>query len=155
MKILVLHNRYQQAGGEDVVARSEQRLLRQYGHEVRLLEADNSGIEGFLTQLKTAVEVTYSSRSRRRVAKEIAAFKPDVVHVHNFFPLFSPSVYYACRDAGVPVVQTLHNYRLVARMPCCSATAIFAKNALVEVLPGRELPMAAIGIVAWEPPPLP
>ncbi len=118
MKILILHNRYQQAGGEDVAAGAEHDLLLRYGHEVRLVEADNAEIGGCYSQIKTAIEAIYSPGARRRVALEIATFRPDVVHVHNFFPLLSPAVYYACRDAGVPVVQTLHNYRLV----CPSAT---------------------------------
>ncbi len=133
MKILLLHNRYQQAGGEDVVVRSEMDLLQEREHEVRLLEADNAEIDGYLSQVKTAVETIYSPRMRRRIASEITAFEPDLVHVHNFFPLLSPSVYYACRDAGVPVVQTLHNYRLI-----CPSATLFRDGHVCEECLGRS-----------------
>jgi glycosyltransferase involved in cell wall biosynthesis len=113
MRILLLHNRYQQSGGEDVVVKGEMGLFRQRGHDVYLLEVDNHEIDGVLSRVRTAARAIYSAESRTRVALVISDFQPDVVHVHNFFPLLSPSVYYACQSAGVPVVQTLHNYRLL------------------------------------------
>jgi glycosyltransferase involved in cell wall biosynthesis len=113
LKVLLLHNQYQQAGGEDVVVRAERELLESHGDEVALLEADNADIDGLIARVKAAAGTIYSPRAKSRVVTRIAAFRPDVVHVHNFFPLLSPSIYYACREAGPPVVQTLHNYRLV------------------------------------------
>ena len=113
MRVLILHNRYQQAGGEDVVVRAEQSLLENHGHDVDRIEADNAEIGGFSRQLKAALGTIYSPSAKDCVATRIASFQPNVVHVHNFFPLLSPSIYFACREAGVPVVQTLHNYRLI------------------------------------------
>lgn len=113
MKILVLHNRYQQAGGEDTVVRAEMALLRDRGDDVELLEENNDGIGGAAAALLTVPRAIYSVSARQKVAQRIREFQPDVVHVHNFFPRFSPSVYDACAEAGVPVVQTLHNYRLL------------------------------------------
>ena len=113
MRILQVHNAYQQAGGEDAVVANEGTLLTGHGHEVRLWSVSNDEIQGLWAQLRTAWQVPYSHTARRRVAAAIAGFVPDVVHVHNFFPLITPSVYDACRDAGVPVVQTLHNYRTI------------------------------------------
>src|SRR5208283_2997400 len=107
MRILLLHNYYQQLGGEDVVFEQEQILLQSKGHDVRVVTATNESINGLYSKVRTAAEITYSRRSRIRIHDEIVAFHPDVVHVHNFFPLLSPSVYYACRAAKVPVVQTL------------------------------------------------
>jgi glycosyltransferase involved in cell wall biosynthesis len=113
LRVLQLHNRYQQAGGEDVVVRAERELLESHGEELDLVEADNAEIVGFTARVKSAARAIYSPAAKKLVAARIATFQPDVVHVHNFFPLLSPSIYYACREAGIPVVQTLHNYRLI------------------------------------------
>jgi glycosyltransferase involved in cell wall biosynthesis len=113
MKILLLHNRYQQAGGEDAVVAAERRLLADAGHEVTLHEPSNDSIKGLGATLAAGVSAIYSLSARRRVARILAELAPDVVHVHNHFPLLSPSVFDACRDARVPVVQTLHNYRSI------------------------------------------
>ena len=113
MKILLVHNRYRIAGGEDTVVHAEKSLLEAHGHQVTLLESDNANISGGLGQLRTGMGAVYSLRGKRRVASELAGIHPDIMHVHNFFPQFSPSIYSAAHDAGVAVVQTLHNYRLV------------------------------------------
>jgi glycosyltransferase involved in cell wall biosynthesis len=107
-----LHNRYRQAGGEDVVVRAERALLDAHGHAVELLEVDNDGLAGVGARVAAAAGALYSPRARARVERAIKRFGPDVVHVHNFFPRLSPAVYDAARTLGVPVVQTLHNYRL-------------------------------------------
>ena len=113
MRILQVHNFYQQGGGEDVVVSNEQSLLRDHGHETRLFSVSNDDIVGFAPKLVAAWQSPYSPGAKIRLAQEIASFTPDIVHVHNFFPLLTPAVYDACRDAGVPVVQTLHNYRTI------------------------------------------
>jgi glycosyltransferase involved in cell wall biosynthesis len=110
-RVLVVHNHYQQAGGEDQVFRAEAQLLRQQGHAVREYTADNRGIGAGL-KLRLALETIWSERSARGLREVVRDFRPDVAHFHNTFPLISPSAYYACRSAGVAVVQTLHNYRL-------------------------------------------
>jgi len=114
MKILIVHNHYQQAGGEDNVVAAEARLLADNGQDVEVWSVDNkdlpSGIGG---KIKTALNTGYSQSSRALALERIGAFRPDVVHVHNFFPQISPSIYDACLDENVPVVQTLHNYRLI------------------------------------------
>ena len=113
MKILIAHNFYQRPGGEDDVVRNESDLLTTHGHEVKVHSVTNDDIQSTADKIRTAWTVTYSHDARRRIARDIADFSPDVVHVHNFFPLLSPSIYDACQDAGVAVVQTLHNYRLI------------------------------------------
>lgn len=113
MRILVIHNRYQQAGGEDTVVHAERDLLVKNGHEVILLSCENNALEGLWEKIRTAVNVAYSNTWRERVRLEIDRTKPDIVHVHNFFPMITPSVYDACLDMGVHVVQTLHNYRTI------------------------------------------
>lgn len=92
---------------------NEAELLGRHGHEVRLWSLDNAAIAGAWAKLKTAYGAPYSQAARRQLGAAIAEFAPDVAHVHNFFPLITPSAYDACRDAGVPVVQTLHNYRTI------------------------------------------
>src|SRR6476660_1455053 len=113
MRILLVHNHYQFAGGEDVVVQAEKSMLENHGHEVALLEADNADISGALKQISTGFNAVHSRGAKKRVAAELARFRPSIMHVHNFFPLFSPSIYYAARQVGVAVVQTLHNYRLL------------------------------------------
>ena len=113
MKILFVHNRYQQAGGEDNVVAAETRLA-DHGHDVELWSVSNKDLPAGLTgKIKTALATSYSPASRALAQGKLQSFKPDVVHVHNFFPQISPSIYDACLDEGVPVVQTLHNYRLI------------------------------------------
>jgi glycosyltransferase involved in cell wall biosynthesis len=111
MRILVVHNYYQQSGGEDAVVANEMTLLRQSGHEVELFTAYNSEISSLVKKFRTFKNTVYNEGVRRRLAEGLKRDRPDVVHVHNTFPLLSPSVYDACADASLPVVQTLHNFR--------------------------------------------
>lgn len=114
MQILIVHNSYQQAGGEDNVVAAELKLLITHGHEVKLWSVENKDLSPGLTgKIKTALATNYSFVSRERTRDLLQSFKPDVVHVHNFFPQISPSIYDACIDEEIPVVQTLHNYRLI------------------------------------------
>ena len=120
MRILLVHNCYQQPGGEDIVVEQERRLLQQQGHEVSTYFRSNWDTERFrgIEQLELARRTVWASDSKRDITKLLRTNKPDVVHVHNTFVMISPSIYSACAEAGVPVVQTLHNYRLL----CPSAT---------------------------------
>ncbi len=113
MRILQLHNKYQQLGGEDAVLLAEFTLLSSHDQQVNLLEVTNDRIQSVWGRVSTAVRCVYSKSSKEDVRVNILRYKPDIVHAHNFFPLLTPSIYDACADAGVPVVQTLHNYRLV------------------------------------------
>jgi glycosyltransferase involved in cell wall biosynthesis len=112
MRILMLHNRYQKVGGEDGCFEMEVDLLRRFGCEVVTLEENNERIND-LGVIRTALRTTWSQESYQAVRKRLRDQRFDVLHVQNFFPLFSPSVYYAAQAEGVPVVQTLHNYRLM------------------------------------------
>jgi len=139
MKILLLHNSYHFRGGEDIAVEQEHALLREHGHDVRLLLEHNDSFSGVAGAVSAAFSAVYSARSRRRVAEELRAFRPDVVHVHNFFPLLSPSVYLACREAGVPVLQTLHNYRLI-----CPGANLFRDGRPCEDCVGRSVPWPGV-----------
>jgi glycosyltransferase involved in cell wall biosynthesis len=109
-RVLVIHNHYQQPGGEDNVFRAEVQLLRRKGHAVLEHTADNRAIAS-APGPRAAVETVWSMRSARTLQPLLREFRPDVAHFHNTFPLISPSAYYACRSAGVAVVQTVHHYR--------------------------------------------
>ena len=113
MRILLVHNTYQQPGGENVVAAAELDLLRNHGNEVHLHTVSNDTIKGFGSQVVTAWRTAYSQWGLKEITGVINRTQPEVVHVHNFFPLLSPSIYDACREARVPVVQSLHNYRTI------------------------------------------
>lgn len=113
--ILVVHNRYQQAGGERVAVEALLALLRQKGHRVTSYERDNAEIDSYGLPDKAVFipNTIFSLRTYREVRELAARFKPDVAHIHNVFPLISPSVYKALADADIPIVQTLHNFRLL------------------------------------------
>lgn len=124
MRVLLAHNRYQQAGGEDAVLAEEHALLQRNGVEVELYEQDNDRIES-MAPMQVAVDTIWSQRTVREIGAHIQRFRPDVIHVHNTFPLISPSLYFAAARHGVPVVQTLHNFRLFC------AQAMFMRNGAV------------------------
>ena len=133
MKILLLHNRYQQAGGEDRIVLAEKSLLEQHGHQTYLFELTNDYIQGISSKIQTALSCIYSLSSRKDVIRQIALYSPDIVHVHNFFPLLSPSIYDACQSAHVPVVQTLNNYRII-----CPGAMLMRKGKICELCLGRS-----------------
>ncbi len=112
MRILVAHNTYQQPGGEDAVFAAETALLRRYGHEVVEYTEDNRRINE-MSRLAVAAQAIWSGSSRQRLFVLLRDVRPNVAQFHNTFLLISPSVYSACREVRVPVVQTLHNYRLL------------------------------------------
>ena len=115
MKLILVHNSYQQRGGEDMAFEQEVELLRSRGHQVIVYRRSNTEIDNYspLRRVSLAKQVVWASDTHDQVASLIRREKPDLVHVHNTFLMISPSVYSACRGAGVPVVQTLHNYRLL------------------------------------------
>jgi glycosyltransferase involved in cell wall biosynthesis len=139
MKILQLHNRYQIVGGEEGVVQAEKQLLESHGHQVRLLEVTNDDLVGAKAKLAAAIGAIYSQSSKQQVLGQLRSFQPDIVHVHNFFPLLSPSVYDACQEAGIPVVQTLHNYRLI-----CPKAMLFREGKVCEVCVGKSVAIAGI-----------
>lgn len=111
MRILLVHNAYQHRGGEDSVFEAEATLLREHGDVVEMFVRHNDSING-ASKLGVAAQTFWSRSSAREFKEKLWTFCPDVVHVHNTFPLISPSVYWAAKQFQVPVVQTLHNFRL-------------------------------------------
>lgn len=127
MKVLVVHNAYQRRGGEDVVVENEVALLRSRGHAVRTWIVSNDSIKGWLRKLMAAFAVVFSIRAYRQALAMLREVRPDVVHVHNFFPLLSPSIFYACSRMHIPVILTLHNYRIV-----CPTATLFIDGRVEE-----------------------
>lgn len=129
MEILLVHNSYQQPGGEDVVFNQERQLLEHAGHQVLTYCRSNWEIAGYsaLKRLALAGRMVWAPDTRREIASLLRSQKPDLVHVHNTFLMVSPSVYAACKEAHVPVVQTLHNYRLL-----CPAATFFRRGSVCE-----------------------
>src|SRR5204862_7688725 len=115
MKILIAHNSYQEPGGEDVVFEQETALLRNRGHDVITYVRSNAEIStsSLIGKAGVLAATVWSSESHTQILELLQREQPDVLHVHNTFPLISPSVFEACNESGVPVVQTLHNYRLL------------------------------------------
>jgi glycosyltransferase involved in cell wall biosynthesis len=111
-RVLVVHNRYRWRGGEDVVADAEVSLLREHGHEVETYCRDNDAID-HMPRVAVAHDTLWSSRTVDDLADRILSFRPDIVHVHNTFPLVSPSLFWVTARKSLPVVQTLHNFRLL------------------------------------------
>lgn len=115
MKVVMVHNTYQEAGGEDVVFESEKRLLERSGHTVIPYMRSNKELRNasFLDQIAIAPRMVWSSHARCEFGAVLEATRPDIVHIHNTFMVISPSIYSACSERAIPVVQTLHNFRLL------------------------------------------
>jgi glycosyltransferase involved in cell wall biosynthesis len=141
-RVLQVHTRYRQAGGEDEVVAGERLLLEEAGIEVEQVIFDNAELHesrSLAGDLKLATSAIWSRSAERRVAAAIADHSPQIMHVHNTFVAASPSVYAAASAHRVPVVQSLHNYRLV----CPAATAFRDGRPCTDCV-GRRLPWPAV-----------
>lgn len=129
MNILIVHNHYQIPGGEDQVAAQEAELLRSHGHNVVTYYRDNSELKDFSIGQKLLLpfRTIYNPRTFREIRKCIRENKIDVVHVHNTLMLVSPAVYYAAKKEKVPVVQTIHNFRLL-----CPGATLYRDDQICE-----------------------
>ena len=139
MKILLVHNKYQHPGGENVVFESEGELLAKHGHFVERLLFDNASIRTFMDKVKLSVNVIYNPSSAKKLSNKIESFAPDIVHVHNFLPLVSPSIFSVAKKYNIPTILTLHNYRLI----CPSATLVY-KGKIYERSIRSVFPLDAI-----------
>lgn len=138
MRILSIHNNYQIRGGEDESRQAEERLLREMGHQVDAYEENNDRIAN-LNRAQVAIRTVWSQEAYQTVRQKLQQSRSDIVHVQNFFPLISPSVYYAAQAEGVPVVQTLRNYRLI-----CPNGLFFRDNRVCEDCLGKFVPYPGI-----------
>ena len=138
MQILSVHNNYRLRGGEDESRESEQRILREMGHQVDVYEDNNERIADF-NSIHLACRTIWSRESHAAIKKQLSASSYDVMHVQNFFPLISPSIYYAAKTAGVPIVQTLRNYRLL-----CPNALFFRDGRVCEDCLGKFVPYPGV-----------
>jgi glycosyltransferase involved in cell wall biosynthesis len=138
IRVLMAHNYYQQPGGEDVVFAAEKDLLRSRGHEVIEYTDTNMRLDG-MSRFSGAANMIWSSVSYRSIRKLIGTSRPDIVHFHNTFMMISPSAYYACRELGAPVVQSLHNYRLT-----CPSAIFYRDQHNCEDCLGKTFPWPGI-----------
>jgi glycosyltransferase involved in cell wall biosynthesis len=143
MKVLLVHNRYRPTApsGENAVVDQESAALSARGHEVVLFQRHSEEIATWspLRRVTLPARVLWSKESRRAITESLKKLRPDVVHVHNTFPLVTPSVLYACRDASVPVVATIHNYKL----SCASGEFFRDGRVCHDCLGGSSLPALA------------
>jgi len=128
LKILMIHNQYIYKGGEDSVFDSEYNLLKEYGHDVEVLMFDNKKIISLKDKLLAGVMTFFNIKSAKLLKKKILEFHPDAIHVHNFFPLASPSIFFIAQRFHVPVIMTLHNYRLL-----CPSAILYRNNSVCEL----------------------
>lgn len=111
LRILIVHNGYQHKGGEDTVVESELKLLKDNGHEIHLFTRHNDDVKQ-MGRLRLVENTFWSSNSAADFAAQLERFRPDIIHVHNTFPLISPAIYWIAARYNIPIVQTLHNFRL-------------------------------------------
>lgn len=113
--IMIVHNYYQIPGGEDTVVANEKKMLEEHGHKVILYSRNNAELKEMSKFKKLTLPVTtvFNPRTYREIRKLIKKEKIEIVHVHNTLNLISPAVYYAAQSMHVPVVQTIHNFRLL------------------------------------------
>ena len=138
MKVLLAHNFYRSnaPSGEDGVFRNERQLLESRGVEVVSYERFNDDIDDrtLPAKIRVALDTAWSDKSFSELNKILRKERPDIVHFHNTFPLISPSAYAACRENRIPVVQTLHNYRLI-----CPGGLLLRDGRPCEACVGRSL----------------
>lgn len=137
MRVLIIQNHYIGFGGDDVVVAAETSLLQSKGHEVSLWSLRNDDLIHLGPKIETALNSTYNHKVKAALAKHIAEFRPDVMHCHNLFPRITPAAYDAAREASVPVVQTLHDFRSF----CCAGAFLYRK--------GRPCELCVTGSSYW------
>jgi glycosyltransferase involved in cell wall biosynthesis len=129
MRVLIVHNYYQISGGEDTVVAGEKHMLEEHGHEVILYSRSNAELKSMSMCQKLLLPfiTVFNFRTYRSVKKLIKDRHIEIVHVHNTLSLISPAVYYAARACNVPIVQTIHNFRLL-----CPGAAFYRNGHICE-----------------------
>ncbi|WP_346839076.1 glycosyltransferase family 4 protein [Microbulbifer sp. SAOS-129_SWC] len=126
MKIAIFHNRYKVSGGEDFVFQEESLLLEEK-ENVECYEVHNENIVSRISAVITALGVVFNFKVFSWAKRKFKRSPVDVVHVHNYFPLLSPSIFYACKSSNVATVHTLHNYRAI-----CPTALLMHRGIIVE-----------------------
>ncbi len=133
MRILLVHNYLRPPSGENTVFEQETELLRSKGHEVITYARHNDEIGDMKSSSKALIpfHAAWSSEAYSAISQLVRQQRPDIAHFHNVFPLISPAAYLACAKEGLPVVQTLHNYRIV-----CPGALLFRNNRVCKECSG-------------------
>lgn len=139
MKILLIHNRYTQRGGEDTVFENEMMLLKENKIEVDTIVFENTETKNIFQQLKAALRSIFSIPAFMKVRHRIKRKRPDIVHIHNVFYSASPSVIWAAYLHRIPVVITLHNFRLI-----CPGALFLRNERICELCRKKMLPWHGI-----------
>ncbi len=135
MRILFIHNHYQQFGGEDTIVELEKEALEQHGASVTVYSRHNDEIKSFHTGGKALLPLSaiHSRKTTYDIRAAIDACRPDVAYLHNIYPLISPSIYPALAEARIPSFQVAHNFR-----PFCSNGLLYTKGAICEECLGHS-----------------
>jgi len=115
MKILIIHNHYQQKGGESIAVENQIELLRNMGHKVVKYEYHNREMNNYnvMDKLYAFIRFFFNGKTRDEIKRVVKKEKPQIAHVHNVFPLISPGIYNALNDAKIPIFQSIHNFRFL------------------------------------------
>jgi glycosyltransferase involved in cell wall biosynthesis len=137
-KILVVHNYYQKEGGEDQVFRCESKLLKSKGHDVVQFTVNNNELNN-QSPWRAAKNSLWNNKICFELDSLIQRERPSLVHFHNTFPMISPGAYSTVRKFNIPVVQTLHNYRLI-----CPNAILSRASQVCEACVGKFIALPAI-----------
>lgn len=139
MRILILFNKYTYQGGEDTYVKNLTLLLRKRGHSVRLFKRDSRDIKNVVDSLRAGIGLFWNQDTNTELTKAIRAFKPDIAHFHNIYPLISPTAYWVCKKNNVPIVQSIHNYKFM-----CPKNSLFRNGSICELCVGRMISWPSI-----------
>lgn len=128
-KILIVHNYYQTPGGEETVVFNEKRLLEEHGHEVVMYTRHNDELKkmSIISRLSFPFTIIFNYRTYKEIKRLVKKKGIDIIHVHNTLSLVSPAVYYAAKSSKIPIIQTIHNFRLL-----CPAATFYRKDHICE-----------------------
>jgi glycosyltransferase involved in cell wall biosynthesis len=138
MRVALIHNHYQQSGGEDAVYAAEGALLESHGHKVVRHTVHNDAVAN-MSKVRLAGATVWNRHAYHNLRALFHEERPDVVHVHNTLPLISPAALAAARAEGAAVVQTLHNYRQI-----CPSGLLFREGAPCHMCVGRAVPWPGV-----------
>lgn len=125
MKILIVHNNYGKYSGEEAVVDKMASMLSQHGHEVAFFRMSSEGVRDSLTgKIKGFLSGIYSPAGVKGMREALLRERPDIVNVHNLYPFISPAALFECKKMNVPVVMTVHNFRLIC------PTGLFMRNGM-------------------------
>jgi glycosyltransferase involved in cell wall biosynthesis len=130
--VLMVHNYYQERGGEDLSFEAERRALEYAGVTVHTYIDTNHRIDS-MSAIRAGLRCVWSLEAQRDIRELLRTHRPQVMHVQNSFPLSSPSIYYAAAREGVPVVQSIRNYRLL-----CPNALFYRENRVCEDCMGKR-----------------